>query len=203
MSSLLYAGKTSRGRGGEAEGGRSMTFGRAELNTLASSVWAGRLSWTYHFTSVSPSFFGHSESSTDPSSDPSPSARRGICSSTFERIARWTDVLIDTCDEMSSFGWNLRTMHTSQRVCTRILLLKGMHAYFLNMFGRLGVRVGVGWLVGGELDGLESFGELVSSDANRIRTHPAPCLVLSILSWDDWLKRRGSSLRYVHVSRGS
>lgn len=58
--------------------------------------------------SVRPSFLGQIWSSRLPSSEPSPWASSGICSTTFVRIWRWTDDLIDVCPEMSSLGLNLR-----------------------------------------------------------------------------------------------
>lgn len=50
---------------------------------------------THHLISVKPSFFGQIWSSRLPSSVPSPCASSGICSTTFVRIWRWTDDLMD------------------------------------------------------------------------------------------------------------
>jgi hypothetical protein len=49
---------------------------------------------THHLTSVRPSFLGQMNSIRLPSSDPSPSAKSGICSRIFDRIVRWTELLM-------------------------------------------------------------------------------------------------------------
>jgi hypothetical protein len=62
---------------------------------------------THHLTSVRPSFLGQMNSIRLPSSDPSPSAKSGICSRIFDRIVRWTELLMLVELETSSLIENL------------------------------------------------------------------------------------------------
>lgn len=62
---------------------------------------------THHLINVSVSFFGQIDSSKLPSSVPSPSPSRGICSTSLLRICRWTDDLMLVEVAMSSLGRNL------------------------------------------------------------------------------------------------